>query len=99
LDGKQTSILDVAQSKNIGVFSSVPFMQGRLLDENASPKVDGYTPVTLALQFIRSTPGILAPLVGQKSESHVAENLQVMKMPPLNETEFYDLVKKLTQPN
>ena len=49
-----------------------------------------------ALQFIRSSPGVLAPLVGQKSAEHVSENLVIMKVPPLSNEDFVELVKKLT---
>ena len=96
IDQNQVSILQSAASKNIGVFSSVPFMQGRLLQDSIIPETfKNMTPATFALQFIRSTPGILAPLAGQKSKSHVTENLEIMKIPPLNEEQFYDLLNKL----
>ena len=49
-----------------------------------------------ALQFIRSTPGILAPLIGHKTESHVDENLKILEIPPIPENEFSELIKKLT---
>jgi aryl-alcohol dehydrogenase-like predicted oxidoreductase len=47
------------------------------------------------LQFIRSTPGVLAPLVGQKSDAHVTENLEVLKIPPFSEDEFTSTTKNL----
>ncbi len=49
-----------------------------------------------ALQFARSTPGVLSPLIGHKLESHVDENLEIMKISPMPENEFHDLIKKLT---
>jgi aryl-alcohol dehydrogenase-like predicted oxidoreductase len=49
-----------------------------------------------ALQFTRSTPGVLAPLIGHKLEQHVKENLEIMKIPPIPEMEFQNLIKKLT---
>jgi len=49
------------------------------------------------LQFVRSTPGITAPLIGHKLESHVKENMNVMKIPPLSELEFNDLVKRMVK--
>ena len=45
-------------------------------------------PSLRALQFIRSSPGVLAPLVGQKSPEHVSENLDIMNIPPINDTDF-----------
>ena len=80
----------------IGVFTSVPFMQGRLLAPGVMPDFNNLKPSIRALQFIRSSPGVLAPLVGQKSPEHVSENLEIMKIPPMNEDEFLTLVKQLT---
>jgi aryl-alcohol dehydrogenase-like predicted oxidoreductase len=96
LDGKPASVLEVAAKLNIGVFTSVLFMQGRLLNPGAMPEFNDLKPSLRALQFIRSSPGVLSPLVGQKSLEHVSENLEIMKIPPMTETEFLTLVKKLT---
>jgi predicted aldo/keto reductase-like oxidoreductase len=96
LDGKLVSILEAAAKLNIGVFTSVPLMQGRLLAPGAMPEFNELKPSLRALQFIRSSPGVLAPLVGQKSSEHVSENLEIMKIPPMPEDEFLALVKKLT---
>ncbi len=78
------------------MFTSVPFMQGRLLAPGAMPEFNELKPSSRALQFIRSSPGVLAPLVGQKTSEHVSENLEIMKIPPIPEDEFLTLVKKLT---
>lgn len=90
------SVLEAATRLEIGVFTSVPFMQGRLLTPGAMPDFNELKPSLRALQFIRSSPGVLAPLVGQKSSEHVSENLEIMKIPPIPENEFLSLVKKLT---
>ena len=60
------------------------------------PEFIDLKPSLRALQFIRSSPGVLSPLVGQKSTEHVSENLEIMKIPPISEDEFLQLVKKLT---
>ena len=96
LNEHKVSILECAQNMNIGVFTSVPLMQGRLLSPGVMPEFGELVPPLRALQFIRSTPGVISPLVGQKTESHVDENLEIMKIPPMEENEFADLVKKLT---
>lgn len=96
LDGKSVSLLEAAVKLNVGVFTSVPLMQGRLLVPGAMPEFSELKPSLKALQFIRSSPGVLAPLVGQKSPEHVSENLEIMKIPPMSEDEFLTLVKKLT---
>jgi aryl-alcohol dehydrogenase-like predicted oxidoreductase len=95
-NGSPISILEAASKLGIGVFTSVPFMQGRLLAPGAMPEFNDLKPSLRALQFIRSAPGVLAPLVGQKSPEHVSENLEIMNIPPINEDEFVSLVRKLT---
>ena len=90
------SVLESAVKSNIGVFTSVPLMQGRLLAPGVMPEFGDMKPSLRALQFIRSTPGVLAPLVGQKSPEHVSENLEILKIPPMTEDEFLALVKNLT---
>ena len=96
LNGKYVSLLEAAVKLNVGVFTSVPLMQGRLLVPGAMPEFSELKPSLRALQFIRSSPGVLAPLVGHKSPDHVSENLEIMKIPPMPEEEFLALVKKLT---
>ncbi|MDH5463744.1 MAG: aldo/keto reductase [Nitrosopumilus sp.] len=95
IENKIGSILESAVKLGIGVFTSVPFMQGRLLTPGTMPDFNNLKPSIRALQFIRSSPGVLAPLVGQKSPEHVSENLEIMKIPPMNEDEFLALVKQL----
>ena len=96
LGTKNVSVLEAAVTLGIGVFTSVPFMQGRLLAPGAMPDFNELKPSLRALQFIRSSPGVLAPLVGQKSTDHVSENLEIMKIPSIPEDEFLELIKKLT---
>ena len=95
---KKTSILGSAIAQNIGVFTSVPLMQGRLIEwAKAKSDFSNNPPSIGLLQFIRSTPGVLAPLVGHKSISHVKENLQALKIPPLSDQSFTEAVKNLTK--
>jgi len=96
IGNESVSLLESASSLEIGVFTSVPFMQGRLLQPGVMPEFNDLKPSLRALQFIRSSPGVLAPLVGQKSSKHVSENLEIMKISPIPENEFLELVKKLT---
>lgn len=96
VNSTNVSFLDAAKNFGIGVFTSVPFMQGRLLAPGVMPDFENLSPPLRALQFIRSTPGVLAPLVGQKSHEHVEENLKIMKTDPMDEPKFKELVKNLT---
>jgi len=95
VDGKTVSALEAAQKFNLGVFTSVPLMQGKLLTVDTVPKFGNSSTSVSLLQFVRSTPGITAPLIGHKLESHVKENMDVMKIPPLSDLEFNDLVKRM----
>ncbi|TBR09541.1 MAG: aldo/keto reductase [Candidatus Nitrosotenuis sp.] len=95
-NGTDTSILAASKSSGIGVFTSVPLMQGKLLGPGVVPDFINLKPSLKCLQFIRSTPGVLAPLVGQKTSAHVEENLEIMKIPPLTQDEFDSVLKKLT---
>ena len=95
VDGKTVSALEAAQKFNLGVFTSVPLMQGKLLTVDTVPKFSNSSTSVSLLQFVRSTPGITAPLIGHKLESHVKENMDIMKIPPLSDLEFNDLVKRM----
>lgn len=91
----EMSILESAQRLDIGVFTSVPFMQGRLLQQGVMPEFIKLKPSLRALQFIRSTPGVIAPLVGQKSPDHVKENLEIFNTPIFSKKEFDDILQKM----
>ncbi|MGA9229971.1 MAG: aldo/keto reductase, partial [Nitrosotalea sp.] len=79
IDTVQYSILEAARKLGIGVFASVPLMQAKLLAPNILPEFGELVkPSHRAIQFVRSTPGIIAPLVGQKSQDHVQENLDIL---------------------
>lgn len=47
-----------------------------------------------ALQFVRSTPGVFAPLVGMRSPAHVVENSALAEIAPLTQAEFLRLLGK-----
>lgn len=94
--GADVSILTASKDNGIGVFTSVPLMQGKLLEPGVIPDFISLKPSLRCLQFLRSTPGVVAPLVGQKAPAHVDENLEIMKIPPLKPDEFESILKKLT---
>jgi aryl-alcohol dehydrogenase-like predicted oxidoreductase len=48
------------------------------------------------VQIIRSSPSVIAPLIGQKKAEHVEENLKTANIPPLSEEEFKQAVQILT---
>ncbi len=95
-NGKDSSILEAAINFGVGAFASVPLMQAKLLQPNVLPEFGGLKPAHRALQFVRSTPGIIAPLVGHKTITHVDENVELVKVSPLSNEAFSELVSKLT---
>jgi aryl-alcohol dehydrogenase-like predicted oxidoreductase len=95
VQGEPMSLLEAAMALGIGVFTSVPLLQGQLLKERL-PHFEGLeTPAQGCLQFARSHPGVLAPLAGHKQPEHVADNLQVASVPPLRLPEFEKVLSPL----
>lgn len=91
--GTMGSMLDAVQVFNLGAFTSVPLLQGQLLEQQRLPHFEGLeSPAQYCLQFTRSTPGILAPLVGHKNPKHVADNLKVAGVPPVPFEVLQDLL-------
>lgn len=97
-EGHTLTILEAASSLGIGVFTSIPLMQGKLLGPGVLPEFGNLVkPSHRALQFVRSTPGVIAPLVGQKTPSHIDDNLEIVKTPVMAQNEFSELVQKLSR--
>jgi len=87
------TILEACNKLKIGVFTSVPLLQTKLLDANI-PDYLGYSNQLLKIvQITRSTPNVIAPLIGQKKIHHVKENIEIAKVAPLNISEFNDAIK------
>jgi aryl-alcohol dehydrogenase-like predicted oxidoreductase len=86
VDGERLTLFEAAQRLRIGCFTSVPLVQGQLA--RAGPKRNGLTPAQTAIQFARSAPGTIAPLIGQKRAEHLSENLEIASRPPWSEAEF-----------
>lgn len=87
------TILEACNKLNIGVFTSVPLLQAKLFGANI-PDYLGYNNQLLKIvQITRSTPNVIAPLIGQKKLNHVKENIELAKVAPLNISEFNDALK------
>jgi aryl-alcohol dehydrogenase-like predicted oxidoreductase len=93
---KNLTILEAAARLNIGVFTSIPLFQGRLLGAQVPDYGGVNDPVGKLVQIVRSSPSVIAPLIGQKKAVHVEENLKVANVPPLSAEEFKQAVKLLT---
>ena len=90
--GQVMPLLQAAQALNVEVVTSAALLQtgllGRLPASLAGSLAPLRTDAQRCLQFARSAPGVTAALVGMKRQSHVVENLEVLRVPPLNEPQF-----------
>jgi aryl-alcohol dehydrogenase-like predicted oxidoreductase len=55
--------------------------------------------VSKLLQIIRSSPSVIAPIVGQKKPSHIEQNLRICDIPPLKPKEYKEVVEVLLRGN
>lgn len=94
--GARLPAFDAADKLGLTVLTSVPIFQGRLthdLPDDLRRAFPGLTTdAQRAIQFVRSTPGVAAPLVGMSSPAHVAENLALVEISPAAPEGFRDLI-------
>jgi len=86
--GVEMTLFESAERLGLGCFTSVPLVQGQLA--RRGPALDGLTSAQTALQLARSPPHGLAALVGQKTPEHLAENLKLSEVPPLDPSRFQE---------
>ena len=87
------TILEACNKLKIGVFTSVPLLQAKLFDAKI-PDYQGYkNQLQKIVQITRSTPNVIAPLIGQKKPDHIKQNIELAKVGPLNISEFSDAIK------
>jgi predicted aldo/keto reductase-like oxidoreductase len=88
--------LEAAAKLNVGIFTSIPLFQGRLLRAEI-PDYGGISDkVAKLVQIVRSSPSVVAPLIGQKKAEHVEENLKIADTPLLSQEEFKQAIRVLT---
>jgi len=90
VEGDRATLFEAARRLGVGCFTSVPLFQGQLA--RTGPRRSGLTAAQTALQFARSAPGTIAPLVGQKRPEHLSENLELASRPPWDAEQFRSLV-------
>jgi len=92
---KNLTILEAAEKLNVGIFTSIPLFQGRLLKAKV-PDYGGLTDqVSKLLQIIRSSPSVIAPLIGQKQPHHVEQNLKISSISPMDTQAYKEAVDVL----
>ncbi len=89
---KPESVLDAAQRLSVAVVASATLSQTRVLrqmPERLARLLPGLTTnAQRAIQFTRSTPGIVAALVGMAQRRHVIENLGVARVAPIARDQY-----------
>jgi aryl-alcohol dehydrogenase-like predicted oxidoreductase len=96
---RNLTILEAANRLNIKVFTSIPLFQSRLLRAQIPDYMGLTDQVAKLVQVIRSSPSVIAPLIGHKKPEHVEQNLKVANIPPLNDIEFKKAVEALLKGN
>ncbi|KAL4440685.1 hypothetical protein ABPG77_000394 [Micractinium sp. CCAP 211/92] len=100
---RHVTVIQAAAELGIGVFGSGPLMEGELLKGRALAEAAAMAPHLRGiegtgprlLQLARSTPGLLATLVGHKTPANVEANGALSKVAPLSEAEFQATVQHL----
>lgn len=95
LEGGEVSLARAAEALGISLVASASIGQGQLtqgLPDWLGKLLKGLSSdAQLALQFVRSTPGVASALVGMRSAEHVAENLAVARVDPAPVENFMSL--------
>jgi aryl-alcohol dehydrogenase-like predicted oxidoreductase len=92
---KNLNILEAAKLLNVKVFASAPLLQGRLLRAKIPDYMGVSDQVAKLVQIIRSSPSIIAPLLGYKAPQHIQHNVKIANIPPMTEAEFMNVVTNL----
>ncbi len=85
------TVLEAAERLGLSVAVSASLLQSRLasLSRGLDERIPGLaTSAQRAIQFVRSTPGVTAALVGMKQRQHVEENLALAAHPLLGTDEL-----------
>ena len=96
---KDLTILEAAGRLNIKVFTSIPLFQSRLLKVRIPDYMGVTDQVMKVVQVIRSSPSVIAPLIGYKKPQHIEQNLKIANIPPMNDEEFKTVIDILLKGN
>jgi len=96
IDGREVSTLQACTETGLYVYTSASLHQGGVLGRVNPTLKDRFgieSDVLVALQFVRSTPGVGTALVGMSRPEHLEENVRIADIEPLGKEEFYSLLK------
>jgi aryl-alcohol dehydrogenase-like predicted oxidoreductase len=95
VDDEDISTLAAAAALNITAIASASILQGRVAQGLPpglrEPLGSLATDAQMAIQFVRSTPGVTTALIGMSSPEHVEENLVLARVEPLAPEQFMQL--------
>jgi len=97
VDGEPMSVLEAAMKLGLSVVISASLLQSQLarLPAAMDRLIPGCsTDAQRAIQFVRSTPGVVTALVGMKQPQHVEENLKLVDVPLLSSEHVGQLFTK-----
>ena len=96
VNGRVVSTIEACKQVGIYVYTSASIYQGNVIGrvpESLKERFGLQKDVHVALQFVRSTPGVGTALVGMSRIEHLEENLEIENVDPLRDEEFFSLFK------
>ncbi|HID66560.1 MAG TPA: aldo/keto reductase [Aquificaceae bacterium] len=96
VNSNNLSILEAAQELGIYTYISATIYQGNVIGRVPQSLKDFFkldNDVQVAIQFVRSTPGVGSFLIGMSKIEHLLENLKVLELSPLEREKFLTLFK------
>lgn len=95
VQGKVYSAIEAARQLGVSVMCSASILQGKLSHSIpfhiraglGNPTTDALA----AIQFVRSTPGVMTALVGMSRAAHVEENMNLARLSPVSEEQFAEI--------
>lgn len=98
LDGQKLTFLEAASKLGITVMCSASLLQSQLTTGLPPVMSEVFarlrTEAQRAIQFTRSTPGVITALVGMSQAQHVKENLALAATSPAPAAEFMKLFEQ-----
>ena len=95
-NGTHHSTLECAVDLGLYVYTSASIYQGQVIGRVPERLKEFFgmdKDVHVALQFVRSTPGVGTALVGMSRTDHLKENLEVLDVDPVSADKFLTLFK------
>lgn len=96
IDGESLSTIEACNKLGIYVYTSASIYQGQVIGRVPGKMKEFFgieDDVILALQFVRSTPGVGTALIGMSRVPHLRHNLKLQNIEPVSPERFLTLFK------